>query len=1087
MGWVRPGQASRSGRIRLGNGFPDGYTGFGYTHSDICFVLKKRLKEFGISCHQCLKHSKQRVTHSIPDCSGLVLWCFDGVILHIGNWKRVPLDGQVFYREAYMNESVDQSNNDSNDSNVKKPLKRNRWKHEEVKKFIKFRGEFNSRFQVVKGLTALWKKYPSTFQMKGLAEAQASVNPYGYHLFKNMRKVRMNLKPIEAGKTIKTWKMSYPLLMQCKRNDPRTKHQPFLAFMGHWPFPSHHVIEDNVTELILVMHGHKFKDGEFIVKVSALSAYTVLENQLLSVSLLICLGKHDCVERIPSDDNPIRTLGDYSKPNHEGYKKTVELPVENNVVPLQSDTSRRTIDQSNGGKLRDLNAKESCALFEDLSLYDNESWNDPMDFPKPVKAITLPQDVPSTSDHHLIELENQVQCLMEAHLAPTQATQVNKVTTLYEICSGPHDTQYCMESPEQAFVGYASSRTDEVGEKRLSHLRTQLEQQQDDMIGKNNLLWKTVFEKLNDAFTPENAGNSMAPKSIATISHAEKEELRKQGIKSPSKLFSPKYLSLTSIKELNKNLLALKRVYFVNSIIILSIDSDTEEENVSSTNAHEHKLGNIVRRNKEETEEEVEEVFDDETKEEDDYTKHYNSLPTIKELVYHEFLLKNPRPSCVKAKIRAKNPSNGKIYCMIGHILIKHAYIDIESSINIMSRKQYNRIMTYKLGPRKKLSNPNKINNFVARVRGLRVFIGSLAYKCDFMILEDTTSFIDGCLGEFVFGKPFIDETGLIYNKEEGTIAFGMDNEKITFKMPHTLEIFKQSKLKGLNNDSIPLGAYEDNFGQGRTHYYQSLPIGDEYMHNEGDKKGIRHLMKLEKDMMEDKGQVITWRRRHGLYVTASRFTRDSVTTTPVTSFIELRSEQSHVSNSSLRMYTYGLCPFSGALRSNVNLSGVASCDEYACYQLLSVSMLTCLGKHDCVERIPSGNSLYTTLPLIWLIHWYVYSTKRTKTKQRRTKPSTRMERVQEIEAEGEFICMQTRSSSKFVSESSTNPISTNSKHRNRRRSKPRVEPFSIPIVTMADNRTMEEMLQAPTEGYGDAIVVSDILAENFEIRTGLL
>nr|GEY43311.1 hypothetical protein [Tanacetum cinerariifolium]GEY43903.1 hypothetical protein [Tanacetum cinerariifolium] len=39
----------------------------------------------------------------------------------------------------------------------------------------------------------------------------------------------------------------------------------------------------------------------------------------------------------------------------------------------------------------------------------------------------------------------------------------------------------------------------------------------------------------------------------------------------------------------------------------------------------------------------------------------------------------------------------------------------------------------------------------------------------------------------------------------------------------------------------------------------------------------------------------------------------------------------------------------------------------------------------------------------------------------------------------------------------------------------------------MADNRTMEEMLQAPTEGYGDAIVVSDILAENFEIRTGLL
>nr|GEZ96635.1 reverse transcriptase domain-containing protein [Tanacetum cinerariifolium] len=85
---------------------------------------------------------------------------------------------------------------------------------------------------------------------------------------------------------------------------------------------------------------------------------------------------------------------------------------------------------------------------------------------------------------------------------------------------------------------------------------------------------------------------------------------------------------------------------------------------------------------------------------------------------------------------------------------------------------------------------------------------------------------------------------------------------------------------------------------------------------------------------------------------------------------------------------------------------------------------------------------------------------------------------------------MQTRSSSKFVSESSTNPISTNLKLRNRRCSKPRVEPFSIVeilVFTMADNRTTEEMLQAPTEGYGDAIVVPDIVAENFEIRTALL
>ncbi|GJU07525.1 MAK10-like protein [Tanacetum coccineum] len=237
------------------------------------------------------------------------------------------------------------------------------------------------------------------------------------------------------------------------------------------------------------------------------------------------------------DANPIRTLGDYSKPSHEGYRNTIELPVGNNVVPLRSDTIRlvqngcsfhelrsedlnqhlkdflKLVDsldldgenrertrlrlfqfslrdqasnwlerlpagsittwedlttrflaqffppgrttklrndilmfQQHHGEslseawtrfkgllqkvphhgidlwLRDLNTEESWALLEDIALYDNESWNDPRDFAKPVKATTLPHDVPSTSDRRLIELENQVQRLMEAHLAPTQPT-----------------------------------------------------------------------------------------------------------------------------------------------------------------------------------------------------------------------------------------------------------------------------------------------------------------------------------------------------------------------------------------------------------------------------------------------------------------------------------------------------------------------------------------------------------------------------------------------------------------------------------------------------------------------------------------
>ncbi|GJY01861.1 reverse transcriptase domain-containing protein [Tanacetum coccineum] len=48
-------------------------------------------------------------------------------------------------------------------------------------------------------------------------------------------------------------------------------------------------------------------------------------------------------------------------------------------------------------------------------------------------------------------------------------------------------------------------------------------------------------------------------------------------------------------------------------------------------------------------------------------------------------------------------------------------------------------------------------------------------------------------------------------------------------------------------------------------------------------------------------------------------------------------------------------------------------------------------------------------------------------------------------------------------------------------------ETFNPPIVTMDDNRTMAQLLEAPTEGYEDAIVVPEINANNFEIKHGLL
>nr|GEY23671.1 reverse transcriptase domain-containing protein [Tanacetum cinerariifolium] len=44
-----------------------------------------------------------------------------------------------------------------------------------------------------------------------------------------------------------------------------------------------------------------------------------------------------------------------------------------------------------------------------------------------------------------------------------------------------------------------------------------------------------------------------------------------------------------------------------------------------------------------------------------------------------------------------------------------------------------------------------------------------------------------------------------------------------------------------------------------------------------------------------------------------------------------------------------------------------------------------------------------------------------------------------------------------------------------------------IEIAPMTDNQTMEELLQAPTEGFGEAIVIPKINADHFEIKTNLL
>nr|GEX34744.1 reverse transcriptase domain-containing protein [Tanacetum cinerariifolium] len=93
----------------------------------------------------------------------------------------------------------------------------------------------------------------------------------------------------------------------------------------------------------------------------------------------------------------------------------------------------------------------------------------------------------------------------------------------------------------------------------------------------------------------------------------------------------------------------------------------------------------------------------------------------------------------------------------------------------------------------------------------------------------------------------------------------------------------------------------------------------------------------------------------------------------------------------------------------------------------------------------------------------------------------------------GNLYC---QSSSKLFRDQTSNPNSyTNPTPKGRicRSSKQKVENSNFeenplpPEVPMAENQTMAQLLQAPTDGYEDAIVISEIAATNFELKHGLI
>ncbi|GJX39123.1 hypothetical protein Tco_0252426 [Tanacetum coccineum] len=188
---------------------------------------------------------------------------------------------------------------------------------------------------------------------------------------------------------------------------------------------------------------------------------------------------------------------------------------------------------------------------------------------------------------------------MEPHIAPKSPVQLNKIASSCEIFSAPHDTQYCMENPKQAFVDYASSRTDEAGDARLSKFEADFKQQHGEMSNKIDTFLKAINDRMTRALPSDTVKNP------------------KLNVNSTSSVLSARSYPMEdpqcSSREQNKNFSSPKRVHFINTITIINKEDEPRETGIvkPDTKDNDHDAIIKVEEGRKESEGEGKEEKDD--------------------------------------------------------------------------------------------------------------------------------------------------------------------------------------------------------------------------------------------------------------------------------------------------------------------------------------------------------------------------------------------------------------------------------------------------------------------------------------------
>ncbi|GJX84652.1 hypothetical protein Tco_0335426 [Tanacetum coccineum] len=403
------------------------------------------------------------------------------------------------------------------------------------------------------------------------------------------------------------------------------------------------------------------------------------------------------------DENHICTLGDYSKPSHEGYRNTTELPEGNNVVPLRFDTIRRTIDQSASGKLRDLNAEEFWALLEDLALYDTKVVPTTLSIAWKISNKTLLNTRPS------VPMKREVSGI------PSSPSKTILVTPTIH----PGKVTPTLEGLVSEFMASQDAK--------LFKFEANFKQQQSEMTNKINTMLKAITDRIAGTLPSDTVMNPklgthpvLSARSYLTNDpqcsthiHSSINAVTihpKQPEESQDNEPDVGQEEKGNLGNINSNphrqpdplaSIATKHVRKLNSLLEslgLVPQSSNTKFVCNKEEDGEVMFIEIIRDNEPQNESPNE---GEGTTTEGLSVEYFNTFPTSDELTYHKYHMCTPIPS-----IFLRNPiitegcsSNLKIPCNIGHVHVEKAYIDLNSPLNIMTPMMYNWIMRRKPNP----------------------------------------------------------------------------------------------------------------------------------------------------------------------------------------------------------------------------------------------------------------------------------------------------------------------------------------------------------------------------------------------------